>query len=141
MQQHLPLWYLSLQLHTLVDYLFSLLQSVSLCEYATIYLPATTDGHLGSFQFLLLHSYTMNSLVHVFWWTYIICWVLLLKRGITGSQDMHMFSYSRYYKQYFKAMVQILHSHRQYLRVLVALYPCQHLLFAFLIIILVGKYF
>lgn len=52
MQQNLSL-YLSLLLHARVHCLFSLLYSVSWYEYATIYLP-TTDGHLGSFQFLLL---------------------------------------------------------------------------------------
>lgn len=50
--------------------LFSLLHSIPLCGYTTIY-PFYFDKHLRSLQFLLIaNNSAMNILAHIRWWTH-----------------------------------------------------------------------
>lgn len=63
--------------------LFTLLNCISLCKNATIYLCPTVRGHLGSFQYrAIINSVSINILGHCFQCTveclsveFPICWV------------------------------------------------------------------
>lgn len=50
---------------------------------------------------------------------------------IGGSWGRHMFSFNRYYLTVFQSCCTNLHSHLQGKRVIVALYPCQNMVFLF----------
>ena len=109
--------------------------------YHILLIHSPIDGHLGFYLLAITNNTAKNSGVQGFLWTYIfISHGYTCKSGIAGSNTNSMFNFLRNCLAIFQSGYNILHSHQQYIRVLISFHPCQHLLFSdfMIIVILVG---
>ena len=103
--------------------------------YQNFCIHSSTEGHLGSFQVLvIINRPAVNIVVHV---TLMYIGASLARSGITGSSGSMMSNFLRNYQTYFQSGCSNLQAHQQWRSVPLSPHTHYHLLSSELLILVI----